>query len=187
MDNRAKLRSIVEYYLKYSCAATLARKHNIRIKQVFTRHGSSLASPTSGVPSSSPISFFSLGAYKRLTNVKEQWGQKGPSTLNQVLDFKPWLRLTADPFSHGCVVCGRKDGVEIHHLRSIAGLRRSLRRGSANWFEAQMRAINRKQAPLCKEHHIRLHKGGLTPDERGRFAHGCRAYAQEKSFKHKGK
>jgi hypothetical protein len=37
----------------------------------------------------------------------------------------------------------------------------------------QMAAINRKQVPLCREHHTKLHHDKLTPIEKLMFSAGC--------------
>lgn len=38
----------------------------------------------------------------------------------------------------------------------------------------QMAAINRKQVPMCHEHHKKLHQNGLTEAERLMFGNGCK-------------
>jgi hypothetical protein len=35
-----------------------------------------------------------------------------------------------------------------------------------DFWKMQLSAINRKQIPLCKEHHMALHKGSLYEEER---------------------
>lgn len=44
----------------------------------------------------------------------------------------------------------------MHHLRKIRDLKDP--DSKKDFFSRQMAAINRKQVPLCKDHHIRLHK-----------------------------
>lgn len=43
----------------------------------------------------------------------------------------------------------------MHHVRKIRELRN--KKSNLDFFTRQMAAINRKQVPLCREHHIRLH------------------------------
>lgn len=66
-------------------------------------------------------------------------------------------------------------------MKSIRSLREKVRKGE--WFTAQMKAINRKQVPLCKEHHRKLHKKELTPEERKAYEEGLRAYSNKSRLK----
>lgn len=43
----------------------------------------------------------------------------------------------------------------MHHVRKIRDLRNQ--KSKLDFFTRQMAAINRKQVPLCKAHHIGLH------------------------------
>lgn len=44
----------------------------------------------------------------------------------------------------------------MHHVRKIRDLKKP--NSKLDFFTRQMAAINRKQIPLCKSHHIGLHK-----------------------------
>lgn len=52
-----------------------------------------------------------------------------------------------------CVSCGSDQEVEMHHVRALKDLKKT------NVIEAHMIAIARKQIPLCRECHLRAHKG----------------------------
>jgi hypothetical protein len=54
-----------------------------------------------------------------------------------------------------CIICGSSENVEMHHVRTIKALRDP--NGPKDFFTRQMQAINRKQIPLCNDHHSRLH------------------------------
>jgi hypothetical protein len=58
----------------------------------------------------------------------------------------------------------------MHHVRSIRNLRKpdSGAKAKFDFFTRQMAAINRKQIPLCKDHHTRLHNNTLFFPLRGR-------------------
>jgi len=45
--------------------------------------------------------------------------------------------------------------VEMHHVRKIRDLKD--RNTKLDFYTRQMAAINRKQVPLCRTHHIELH------------------------------
>jgi hypothetical protein len=43
-----------------------------------------------------------------------------------------------------------------------------------DWFTFQMAAINRKQVPLCRNYHQKLHRDMLTQEEKDAFRKGCK-------------
>ena len=45
-----------------------------------------------------------------------------------------------------------------------------------DFFNAQMAAINRKQVPLCPEHHAKLHAGTFNEDERKTWSEGLKKF-----------
>lgn len=61
----------------------------------------------------------------------------------------------------------------MHHIRQIKNRRKKLK---LDFFTAQMAAINRKQVPLCKEHHVNLHRGKLSMRDYELFAYGCEEF-----------
>ena len=55
----------------------------------------------------------------------------------------------------------------MHHVRKIKD--KDLRKSThPNFFIAQMAGINSKQVPLCKNHHVGLHRGSLCERDRNR-------------------
>jgi len=78
-------------------------------------------------------------------------------------------KLTRSNLGLSCVICG-KIPAQMHHVRAIKELKS---RKHLDWFTMQMAAINRKQVPLCREHHVLLHHNKLTPVEREMFVNGC--------------
>jgi hypothetical protein len=78
-------------------------------------------------------------------------------------------KLTRSNLGLSCVICGRIPA-QMHHVRTIKELQS---RKHLDWFTMQMTAINRKQVPLCRDHHAKLHQNKLTPVERQLFANGC--------------
>jgi hypothetical protein len=45
-------------------------------------------------------------------------------------------------------------------------LKSKYKQGNLDFWKLQLLAINRKQIPLCKEHHESLHKGTLSEEEK---------------------
>lgn len=72
------------------------------------------------------------------------------------------------------MVCG-KTPIKMHHVRKIRDLRKKAAGKKSNFFMAQMAAINRKQVPVCKEHHKQLHPDQMRHDNRKRFAEDVKA------------
>jgi predicted restriction endonuclease len=69
-------------------------------------------------------------------------------------NVKTYFR-TAFKLSGRCAICGSTDKVEMHHERHIRGYNVKQQQG----FLAIMGALNRKQIPLCKHHHVCVHNG----------------------------
>ena len=59
----------------------------------------------------------------------------------------------SDLFS-SCVVCGSLNKIEIHHVKHVKNMNKSLRP-----FIKDHAIINRKQVPLCSKCHRLVHKG----------------------------
>ena len=64
------------------------------------------------------------------------------------------------------MICKSEENVEMHHVRQIKDLRS---KGKLDFYTRQMAAINRKQVPLCKVHHIGLHNDTWNKEERAIF------------------
>jgi hypothetical protein len=47
-----------------------------------------------------------------------------------------------------------------------------------------MTAINRKQVPMCRTHHLQLHHNTLSAKDRELFAQGCKALARSVKTTH---
>ena len=59
--------------------------------------------------------------------------------------------------------------IEMHYIRKVRDLKSKLREKNTDFFSSQMAAINRKQVPLCAEHHKALHSNTLSYDEHELF------------------
>jgi hypothetical protein len=78
---------------------------------------------------------------------------------------KVWnAKFTKSNLFKSCLICGSVDNVEMHHVKKIRNLRDKT--SKADFFTRQMEAMNRKQIPLCRDHHQRLHKREWTTEER---------------------
>jgi hypothetical protein len=78
----------------------------------------------------------------------------GTAHFEDPLAAKDWKISTISALGQGCANCGDNHNVEMHHVKHIKTLNKKL-----NAFDAQMARINRKQVPLCRKCHLRVHKG----------------------------
>jgi group II intron reverse transcriptase/maturase len=159
-SNRKSLGSVVRT-LQMSCARTLALKCKLRFaSKAFKKFGSKLVDPQT------EAAFYIPADLKRTRIFKT----KAASPLAAL--EKSWAnKLTRSNLNKCCAVCGCIP-VEMHHVKSIKELKS---RKHLDWFTMQMAAINRKQVPLCKEHHKKLHGGKLSPAERDAFREELRS------------
>jgi nicotine oxidoreductase len=68
-------------------------------------------------------------------------------------------RLESTLSSQGapCAVCGSFEDVQMHHVRALKDIAKS-----KNAVHRHMMAIQRRQIPVCREHHLALHKGNWS-------------------------
>lgn len=169
VDNCSSLQK-VWWSMQESLAFTLSRKFRlVGIKDIFRRfgyptkfEGREFWRPDTWVRDSRRLidNLRSSGTYMMsyqdfVSAVRRSWANK----------------LTRSNIGLSCIICDESKDVQMHHVKQIKDLKLNL-----DFFTMQMAAINRKQVPLCKTHHINLHRNTLTEWERLRFAEGCRRH-----------
>lgn len=167
-DNRKSLGNIV-HSLKWSCALTLALKYKLRTAaKAYKTFGPKLKCPSSKLEVHIPKTF------ARLEHLLK-FNSRVDTTPDQAIKLCYTNRFTRSSLGQTCVICGESN-VEMHHVRKKKKkkLRELRKRLHLDWFTRQMAAINRKQVPLCANHHHRLHSGTLSNAERELFRAGCR-------------
>jgi len=75
---------------------------------------------------------------------------KGKSPLARV---GARLQYTLSSQGAPCVVCGSTDKVEMHHTTPMKQLKEK------DALKKHIKAINIKQIPLCRKHHLEAHQG----------------------------
>lgn len=151
VDNLAEFHQILSYIIRHSCAKTLARKLNLGNRAgAFKRFGRDLGVTVEGKK-----------------NTKKTYKLTIPKSLKKSRAFKINLGKFNDPLlalryrlesqvnlDRTCAVCGSEDGIEMHHVRH-------LRKDSvvAPGFTALMSKLNRKQIPVCRPCHKKIHGG----------------------------
>lgn len=65
-----------------------------------------------------------------------------------------WNIRTIASIGEKCASCGSTQEIEMHHLKHIRTINVKL-----SPYDQKLGRINRKQIPLCKTCHIKVHKG----------------------------
>ncbi len=145
-DNWPELQR-VQYILKYSLAKTLALKKKTPITRVMRGRDISVQIRTKKGQVRNIV-------FYRNTDwtVKRDAFKDSPEvdlvTMNVRLRTRSKLGLP-------CMVCGGLDKIQMHHVRHIRKMDDKEPRG----FTRVMAALNRKQVPVCKACHERIHRG----------------------------
>jgi len=145
-DNWPELQR-VQYILKYSLAKTLALKKKTSITRVMRGRDISVQVRTKKGQVRNIV-------FYRNTDwtVKRDAFKDSPEvdlvTMNVRLRTRSKLGLP-------CMVCGSPNKVQMHHVRHI----RKMDDKEPKGFTRVMAALNRKQVPVCKACHERIHRG----------------------------
>lgn len=149
VDNFASLCRI-QYILRYSLAKTLAHKYRCSMRRIFRRHGHNLRFEwqlRDGKRKS-----VKFAEHTDWTIRKDAFSAK-PTDPDR-LAWHAGLR-TRSKLGFPCLICGTHDNVEMHHVRHVQKMGARKPKG----FQAVMRALNRKQIPVCNCCHLKIHNG----------------------------
>lgn len=151
-SNYSKLGTLI-WYLRLSCALTLARKNKLgTARQAFLKYGSYLADPDTDRKLIVPKSM-------KVTHKFQTKELPDPEIYSNIR----WAtKLTETAFGKKCVLCDSTTNLEMHHVRGVAEVRVKMRTGNSTYAQ-WVGAMKRKQIPLCQYHHSQYHRGGLTP------------------------
>lgn len=147
--NQPKRLQYIQYLLHMSCAMTLAHRHRTSSKQIFTKHGKHL---TVKIPSNKEKTVnFPLRTTWSINDSCWKIGRQFKDPFSIYANRVSRSRLEAS-----CLVCGIKNSIEMHHVKHI-------RKDSIRYegFTREMSLINRKQVSLCRECHMKVHRGTL--------------------------
>lgn len=149
-DNFQQL-SRIQYILQFSLAKTLAKKYKVSMKQIFRKFGKTVTITVKGQNGKQdrPVSFY----------LNHDWTKQreGFRTNETRIDLIQWERRmrTRSKLGKACCVCNATTDVEMHHLRHI----RKTGGRKPTGFNKILQALNRKQVPVCKECHRKIHRG----------------------------
>jgi len=146
---------MIHYIFKYSCILTLASKLKlVTKKQVFRKFGKDIA--------------IVVGRKVVASFPNESFAKPKKFNSSAISNISPFSRLdqlskatfrTKAMFDASCLVCESADKIEIHHVRKLRDSSKAIKN---DFFTAMMSRMNRKQVPLCKECHIKVHRGEIS-------------------------
>jgi group II intron reverse transcriptase/maturase len=153
VDNWSRLNRI-QYILKYSLAKTLARKYKISLPKVFKRFGKNLSIVIKGQAGKKDreVSFYS----------NQNWSKNRDAFQSNTVQYVDRIRMATRVKSRSklgkpCCICGESAAqIVMHHVRHI---RKLSHRREPTGFNRILRAINRKQIPVCERCHGKIHRG----------------------------
>ena len=135
------------YILKYSCVLTLAAKLKLGTKaKVFKRFGKDIAILDSNGKTLASMPNPSLANTFKF------------STLTLLFDLKNLDGRSQAVLDSPCTLCGTEIDVEMHHVRAI----KDVSKQPKDFMTAMMSRMNRKQIPVCRPCHNRIHNGSVT-------------------------
>lgn len=148
-DNFGELRRI-QYILQFSLAMTLGQKLRVPKAQVFRKFGKSLTYSVVGKDGRERTVSF----HRNTDWHKNRDAFRVADPTVDLVQMQVRLR-TRSKLGKACAICGALDGVEMHHVRAIRKMDASKRKG----FTKVMAAMNRKQVPVCRDCHGKIHRG----------------------------
>lgn len=143
--------SRIHYILKYSCMLTLVAKYKLgTLKKGFKKFGKNLeikdkdGKIIASFPDESyvaPKKFYVSPLYDPINNLDK---------LTRAF-FRTSALLDSE-----CFVCGVTENLEMHHVRHIRKMSETIKQ---DYWTRAMSNINRKQIPVCRSCHNKIHKG----------------------------
>ena len=150
-DNITKLRYLY-YILRASLQRTICKKLNIGIREVIARYGREVTlTILKKVGEKVQLDFKCPTLRRKPMNFQGSGYEKDP------LMVKEWKVSTLTALNQCCANCGSINKIEMHHLKHLKTLNVKL-----DSFGKMMARINRKQVPLCRLCHQKVHKGTYT-------------------------
>jgi group II intron reverse transcriptase/maturase len=148
-NNYGRLAARVHYSLKYSCALTISSKMKLKtMRGAFKRYGKNLEIKDGEKSISYP-------------NISYKRPRKLITRPNNNFSFEKYFeslvyrhKRHVGNLTGSCIVCGSPDNIEIHHIRALKDISKK-----NDWLSMTMAKFSRKQVPVCKSCHIKIHNG----------------------------
>lgn len=144
--NRGRLQYI-HYLLHMSCAMTLGHRHRLSCSKIFQKHGKNL---TVKIPHTDKTVSF---PYKTSWKLSERQWLRGKQVSEPTYRYANLVARSS--LGLPCAICDSEEyPIEMHHVKHVR--KKGFR---YKGFHEQMALLNRKQIPLCKNCHKKVHAG----------------------------
>ena len=152
VDNWGQLNR-VQYILQYSLAKTLARKYQISMTKVFKRFGKEMTIIVAGKDGKKDreVSFYLNHDWTKRRDAFQDGKHSDIDLVRTAMQMR-----TRSKLGKPCCICGDTGQIAMHHVRHI---RKLSHKRIAPGFTRILRAINRKQIPVCTTCHQKIHRG----------------------------
>ena len=155
VENRNLLTHII-WILKFSLVFTLARKWNISPPKVFKKLGKNLTVCRTE-NTDSPKSKTNNNKKNYVSFIKESLNRNRTMKISNYFNFDPFVVKYYDirsdhVWDRNCLICNSSEEIEMHHVKHI-------KKGKQEGFGQIMRQLNRKQIPVCRDCHMKIHLG----------------------------
>ena len=160
------------YIYYYSCCMTIAKKFNTKTSKIFKRFGQPLTykiqekvtltktvkRPEMPFYKEKEFQLIDWIQAKEIIEPRRETFKKGylspayNEKVNSDIFVKTINWRTQRNLKCVCAICGKSEKVEMHHVKAI-------RKDPVEGFIQVMKQLNRKQIPLCQEHHTDGHNG----------------------------
>lgn len=152
--NRAQL-NFIQYLLLHSAACTLMNKLRLTSRaKVFKKFGKELVVKQAGRGQGKEVKFNYQTTLKRLE--KFNTGKKNDKNLGLPYYVFNYAIRSKKPLNAQCSICGTSSNVEMHHRRPLKASK------TENTFKGIKINLARKQIPLCRECHLKVHTGSYN-------------------------
>lgn len=144
----------IQYILEFSLAKTLAHKYQISVPKVFKRFGKGfpITIEGKGGKADREVRFYLNHDW---TKQRDAFHSGKHTDIDLV---HTWIAMRSrSKLGKPCCTCGETmEQIVMHHVRHI---RKLSHKREATGFNRILRAINRKQVPVCKTCHGKIHRG----------------------------
>ena len=138
----------IHYLLHTSCAMTLGHRHRMSCSKIFKKYKKELRVKIPNTKDKT-VSF----PYQTQWRISDRKWLCGIKVEIPMYCYKNLV--SKSPLGLSCIVCNsEEEPVEMHHVKHVR------KKGYRyKGFHQQMALLNRKQVPLCKDCHQRVHSG----------------------------
>jgi nicotine oxidoreductase len=151
-DNWKQLHRI-QYILEFSLAKTLAVKYKISVPEVFKRFGRGFPIVIKGKKEKADrtVSFYLNHDWTKNRDAFQKGSFSNIDLVRTAIQMR-----TRSKLGKPCCICGEVGQIVMHHVRHV---RKLTNKRVAIGFNHILRAINRKQIPVCTACHGKIHRG----------------------------